>query len=138
MDDNLQNKIFSYNLNKLLSMHEVSQAEAAKAIGVSPQTFNTWSKGIAIPRMGSIQKLADYFNVNKSDLIDCKNESNQSIVPHNEVILMSSYRKLNSEGQQRVIEYTDDLLSSGKYSDTEDPFAEVRREVANIKIPKAE
>ena len=47
-----------------------SQSEVASAIGVSPQTFNTWMQGIAIPRMDKIQLLADYFNVKKSLLIE--------------------------------------------------------------------
>ena len=51
----------------------------AAAIDVSPQTFNTWCKGIALPRMGKVQMLADYFGILKSDLIENKsNEQNQS------------------------------------------------------------
>ena len=46
--------------------------EIAKSIDVSPQTFNTWCQGIAIPRMGKVQALADYFHINKSDLIEDK------------------------------------------------------------------
>ena len=122
MDDNTQNKIFSNNLNNLLKIHNVSQAEVAKAIDVSPQTFNTWSKGIAIPRMGRIQKLADYFNVNKSDLIDLKDGTTvpSSATPQNEAALLDLYRQLNGEGQQRVIDYTEDLVSSGRYSEKND------------------
>lgn len=72
MSENEQRAIFSKNLNKLLSIHEKSQKEVADAIGVSPQTFNTWTQGIALPRMGKIQLLADYFHVNKSDLLEEK------------------------------------------------------------------
>lgn len=68
--DEKQRQIFSKNLLKLLQQRNLSQKEVADKIGVSPQTFNTWCKGIAIPRMGKIQKLADYFKINKSDLID--------------------------------------------------------------------
>lgn len=49
-----------------------TQLEIAKSIDVSPQTFNTWCQGIAIPRMGKVQALADYFHINKSDLIEDK------------------------------------------------------------------
>ena len=44
----------------------------ADAIDVSPQTFNTWCQGIALPRMGKVQRLADYFGIGKTDLIDEK------------------------------------------------------------------
>ncbi|MCH5261632.1 MAG: helix-turn-helix domain-containing protein [Lachnospiraceae bacterium] len=53
-------------------MSHKTQREIAQAIDVSPQTFNTWCQGIAIPRMGKVQRLADYFNIGKSDLIDDK------------------------------------------------------------------
>lgn len=71
---NNQKNVFSTNLNKLVAQSNLPQSEIAKRIGVSPQTFNTWMQGIAIPRMGKIQLLADYFNINKSDLIEDKSE----------------------------------------------------------------
>ena len=67
-----QKAIFSENLNSYIAKSEKTQLEIAKSIGVTPQTFNTWCKGIAIPRMGKVQALADYFNINKSDLIEEK------------------------------------------------------------------
>ena len=67
-----QKAIFSENLNSYIAKSEKTQLEIAKSIGVSPQTFNTWCKGVAIPRMGKVQALADYFNINKSDLIEDK------------------------------------------------------------------
>ena len=70
MPEDIQKKIFSTNLKSLLTERSKNQLEVAKSIGVSPQTFNTWTQGIAIPRMGKLQKLADYFGVNKSDLLE--------------------------------------------------------------------
>lgn len=70
MTDEQQKMIFSNNLTTLLQERDKTQKEVAEAINVSPQTFNTWCKGIALPRMGKVQLLADYFNIKKSDLID--------------------------------------------------------------------
>ena len=72
MSEEKQKSIFTHNLNKFISESGKTQAEIANAIGVSPQTFNTWCRGIAIPRMGKVQALADYFRINKSDLIEEK------------------------------------------------------------------
>lgn len=74
MADEEQKIIFSKNLNKYLSQSQKTQKEVAEAINVSPQTFNTWCQGIALPRMGKVQKLADYFGILKSDLIDNKED----------------------------------------------------------------
>lgn len=70
MTDIEQKKIFAKNLLTLLEKNGKTQREVADSISVSPQTFNTWCQGIALPRMGKIQKLADYFNVDKTFLID--------------------------------------------------------------------
>ena len=73
MSDNKQKEIFQKNLLKFLSSSDKTQKEVADAIGISPQTFNTWCQGIALPRMGKVQLLADYFHINKSDLIEEQN-----------------------------------------------------------------
>lgn len=70
MPEDIQKSIFSNNLNQLLADRHKTQAEVANIIGVSPQTFNTWCQGKAMPRMGKIQLLADYFGLNKSYLIE--------------------------------------------------------------------
>lgn len=70
MTDEKQKLLFSSNLSRLIEERNLKQAEIAEYIGVSPQTFNTWVKGIAFPRMGKVQKIADFFNVPKSYLID--------------------------------------------------------------------
>lgn len=77
MSEDLQKKIFTKNLNSYIEASGKTQLEIARNIGVSPQTFNTWCKGIAIPRMGKIQALADYFHINKSDLLEDKSNSNK-------------------------------------------------------------
>lgn len=79
MNDNEQKKIFSRNLSNILRETGKSQKEVADAIGVSPQTFNTWMQGIALPRMGKVQLLADYFDLKKSDLIEENNEASINI-----------------------------------------------------------
>jgi len=75
MSENEQRAVFSKNLNRYLSISEKNQKEVADAIGVSPQTFNTWCKGIALPRMSKVQLLADYFGVQKSDLLEEKHDT---------------------------------------------------------------
>ena len=70
MNDNELRDIFRRNL--LRNLGATPQSKVAKAINVSPQTFNTWCKGSAMPRMGKVQRLADYFGIEKSDLLEDK------------------------------------------------------------------
>lgn len=87
-----QRKIFSKNLNFYINKNNLKQLEIAKSIGVSPQTFNTWVKGIAIPRMGKIQKLADYFGIYKSDLLEEKITNTDDFSDVTNLIHPSAYR----------------------------------------------
>lgn len=70
MNDNEQKRIFANNLNHYININGKQQNEVAKAIGEKPSTFNMWCKGNSMPSVGKIQKIADYFGVGKSALID--------------------------------------------------------------------
>lgn len=70
MSGEREKMIFQKNLLKYLHLNHKTQKEVADAIQVSPQTFNTWCQGIAIPRMAKIQLLANYFHISMSDLIE--------------------------------------------------------------------
>lgn len=48
----------------------LTQAELAKIAGVTDKAVSTWENDIYQPRMGAIQKIADYFGVPKSFIVD--------------------------------------------------------------------
>lgn len=77
MSDEKQKEVFARNLNKYLERSGKTQKEVAQAIGVIPTTFNTWCLAQALPRMGKVQLLADYFGINKSDLIENQSEQRE-------------------------------------------------------------
>lgn len=116
MSDEERKKIFSQNLNNILRLKRKSQIEVANAIGVSQQTFNTWCRGVALPRMGKVQLLADYFNINMANLLEPSpsTAATPALSPDREELL-ANYDNLNEEGQQKVREYAADLIDSGKY-----------------------
>ena len=47
-----------------------TQKELAAVVGVAPSTFNDWMKAKKYPRIDKIEILANYFGVEKSDLIE--------------------------------------------------------------------
>lgn len=115
-----QRKIFARNLNKYLEQYDKTQKEVADAIGVIPSTFNTWCLGIALPRMGKVQALADYFHINKSDLIEDKNDNNSYYLDNDAAavaqflyenpdykVLFDATRKVKPEDIQLVKELLD-------------------------------
>ena len=60
------------NIKALREQHNMTQAEFGKIAGVSDKAVSTWENGTAEPRMGAIQKIADYFHIPKSVLIEDK------------------------------------------------------------------
>ena len=61
--------VFGKNLEKFRQLKNVSMVELAERIGVSQSTVSDWENGKKMPRSGSIQKLADFFGVQKTDLL---------------------------------------------------------------------
>lgn len=58
------------NIRRLRLEKDILQQDIAKAIGVSDKAISAWENGTRIPRMGAIQKMADFFGVKKSDIIE--------------------------------------------------------------------
>ena len=72
MSNEWSKKTFARNLTYYIAMSGKSQKELAEVAGVSAPTFNEWVKAKKFPRIDKIQKLADYFGIQKSDLIEEK------------------------------------------------------------------
>lgn len=64
--------IFSKNLQFYMNEKGKTRREVSEDIGVSYHTFTDWYKGKKYPRMDKVEKLADYFGIKKSDLIEKK------------------------------------------------------------------
>lgn len=58
------------NIKELRLQHNMSQLEFAKVIGVTDKAVSSWENGIKTPRMGTLQRIADYFNIKKSEIIE--------------------------------------------------------------------
>lgn len=57
------------NIRRLRQSEKISAAVLADKIGVSQSTVSDWECGKKMPRSASIEKLAEFFGVNKSDLL---------------------------------------------------------------------
>ncbi|MDY2991746.1 MAG: helix-turn-helix transcriptional regulator [Hornefia butyriciproducens] len=112
------------NIKRLRERYHLTQSELGKIAGVSDKAVSTWENGIADPRMGAIQRLADHFGISKADLVDDEPPSGSSLTDGEQQIV-SSFRQLNEEGRERLLNYADDLVASGKYiKNNEDALVE--------------
>jgi transcriptional regulator with XRE-family HTH domain len=58
------------NIRHLRESHRLTQKELGEIAGVSDKAVSTWEKGIKLPRMGAVERLANYFGVPKSAILD--------------------------------------------------------------------
>ena len=65
-------EVFAKNLRMYMERNGKTQKEMAEIVGVSAPTFNEWLKAKKYPRIDKIEKLANYFGIMKSDLIEEK------------------------------------------------------------------
>lgn len=99
MTDEEQKKIFSRNLTHYINESGKMQKDIAKDLGVPIQTFNGWCKEVSIPNMGKVQKLADYFHIGKSDLLDNR-EDYVFAINDEEKIIIECYRTLKDDQKE--------------------------------------
>lgn len=62
--------VFAKNLKKYIAKSGKDRAEVAEALEVPYSTITDWVNGKKYPRINNIEKLASYFNVSKSELIE--------------------------------------------------------------------
>lgn len=58
------------NIRKIRVEHNLTQEEMGKIAGVSAMAVSQWENGRAVPRMGAVQLISDYFNIPKGQIID--------------------------------------------------------------------
>ena len=97
------NIIFSNNLKRLMAVHGKDQIDLINDLGINKSTISTWVRAEKMPRMGTIQLLANYFNVNISDLVDDKSTFNEGLIltEHEKEIILA-YR--NQPAMQEAVD----------------------------------
>ena len=88
-----------------------TQAKLAETLGVSQSAVSQWEQGKTLPDMLSAQKLALIFGVSIDELM--WGDENPALLPERRI--KRNLAKLNGTGLDKVFEYTEDLLASGKY-----------------------
>lgn len=127
IDDYKIRKNISTNLKYYMDINNINNKELSTILGVSESTVGKWLLMKSTPRMGVIEKMANYFQIKKSDLLENKSKNNRdsneninqksSLTPEEQKIL-APYNKLNTEGKEKAVSYTWDLVDSGKYTKT--------------------
>lgn len=107
------------NLKKLRESLDLNQKEFAETIGVNKTTYNNYESGIREPRADFFKTIADKYNTTIDFLLGltdnpCCSSVNVSLSVV-ESKLIDTFRSVNAEGQEKIADYVDDIIQSGKY-----------------------
>lgn len=72
MDDLGNKEIFAKNLNYYMDLNKKDRNDIARDLDLPYTTITSWCKGEFYPRIDRIQLLANYFGIQKSDLVENK------------------------------------------------------------------
>lgn len=71
MENNLGNKkTMASNIRYYMALNDVTSKELCETLGFSPSTFSYWITAKTYPRIDKIEKMARYFHITKSDLVE--------------------------------------------------------------------
>ena len=97
-------EIISANLKRLVKSSGLSQKDVAIKVGVSPTTFNNWCTMIATPSLSDLWKVADYFHIDVTEIINQKVDIRGiRLMNENEYILLKLYRQLSTSQKKHII-----------------------------------
>lgn len=65
-------KIMGKNIKRLLEEKGITRQELSEKLNISYSTLSDWINGNTYPRIDSIERLANFFEVSKSDLVEEK------------------------------------------------------------------
>lgn len=117
--------------NKIKFLREskdLTQVEFGKIAGVSDKAVSTWENGSAEPRMGAIQKIADYFGISKGWIVDDETDAPDAAqldslfiekYGQNAFDHAMQYNRLDDRDQGKVDGFVASLLEDDKYKGAE-------------------
>ena len=108
----VENKeIFANNLNFYMEKKGIDRNTLCADLNLKYTTVRDWLKGITYPRIGKIELLANYFNINKSDLIENKATTTQ---PSDSLLdaITNTAMQLNTENKKTVLRTSEELLET--------------------------
>lgn len=90
-------------LEKLRTIHNLTQVEVAKKLGLAKMTYHNYETGRNEPNIQNLIKIADFYNISIDYLVGRNFNNEFGYMSEDEKILVSDFRKLNSYNQAKII-----------------------------------
>jgi len=98
-------EVFQKNIQKFLDDSGTMQKDLASAVGVSNKTVSAWIRGRGYPRADVMEKIARFFDVRLSDLVDQEPTEDEE-----ETMLVNMFRSLSTAGKIKLLERAEELV----------------------------
>lgn len=105
MSDLGNKQVMADNIKRLMKEFNVSQSDICTRLNLKPSTFSDWVNAKTYPRIDKIEMLANYFGVEKSDLIENKTVKASSTVTVYNAVNIS--QRMNETECQLMLDYWD-------------------------------
>ena len=109
MDDKDSKYTFAKNLQYQMDLHGKSRRDVCEALGFNYNTFTDWVRGKKFPRMGAVEKLANYFGILKSELIEEQTEEMRQQKKDNKIIANLAIRMQKDESFFEAVKAINEL-----------------------------
>lgn len=93
-------KVMAKNILNLMIQRDVNAMDVCRALGFKQNTFSDWVNAKTYPRIDSIEKMANYFDVPKFMLVE--DVQNLHFHTGDEDELLMAYRNASADTQQAV------------------------------------
>jgi len=114
MSDLGNKEIMAENIKSYMVAHKMDRAQLADAVNVPYPTVSDWINAKTYPRIDKIERMATYFNISKSDLVERKPAapvwSDEQARKNIEL-----FSALSADQQTEALRYMKYLLQSGEY-----------------------
>ena len=103
------------NLLYYRKKNKLTQSELAERVGVSHNTISSWESGTNSIDVEVLFKICSVFEISVNEMYGTYSNVQTESLNINERNLLYNFRSFNDEGQEKVLSYVDDILTSGKY-----------------------
>lgn len=109
---------FASRLRQAREQSGLTQQDLAEKLGVTKSAIGNYENGVSSPKWDVLLKIFDVLHVEPNFLYQdsfSPDSAEPVLLTPQQSALLSSFDQLNEEGQQKAVDYVEDLVLTGRY-----------------------
>lgn len=111
-------EIMAKNIRYYMNLHNLTQTEICQALNFKMPTFSDWVNAKTYPRIDKIEMMANYFGIEKSDLVESHKSNNRQIKGVQIPVLGRVQAGIPIDAIEEILDYeeiTPEMAAKGEY-----------------------